>query len=178
MPHFSYIAHTQDGQVNRGTLEAPSMEDAREMMRKKGWTVEEITSMPTPEPLVQFTAAMPWTTIDDAKEQKKTERKMKAEEKTYMPLVDTLRLFAGWLLAWYGLIYLLGDLQSRPHSPLALPFIDALFTSSLVLRFTFGTFLFLLLTSVHQWLGRGIGKGITLTIIGVIVFMLFHWNVP
>jgi len=178
MPTFSYIAHTQNGQVNRGSLDAPTMEDAREMMRKKGWTVEEIAEKPTPESAVHFSAAMPWTTVDDTKEQKKIERKMKAEEKTYVPLIDTLRLFAGWLLAWYGLIYLLGDLQSRPHSPLSFPYIDALFTSSLVLRFTFGTFLFLLLTSIHQWLGRGIGKGIVLTIIGVIAFMLFHWNVP
>ena len=76
------------------------------------------------------------------------------EEESYVPMHQTLRIFAGWLLAWYGLIYALGFLeQTGKIAPV--PFIHELFASHLVLQFTFGTFLLLALSNVHHWLGRG-----------------------
>jgi hypothetical protein len=57
-----------------------------------------------------------------------------------------------------------------------IPFVQGLFESPLVLRFAFGTFLFLLLTSVHRWAGRGIMKAIGLAIVGIALFAVFHAN--
>jgi hypothetical protein len=177
MPSFSYIARDDRGRIDRGIMDAASAEDVREALRKKNVTVEEILEnrIPVTAPL-SFTPTMPWTTVEDAKEEKKTEKAMVAEESAYVPLVETLRLFAGWLLAWYGLVYILGDLAAQNKMPVYVPYLDALFTSDLVLRFTFGTFLFLLFTSLHRAIGRGVGKGIALTLVGVLIFVAFHLN--
>lgn len=76
------------------------------------------------------------------------------DETMYAPLHETLRIFAGWLIAWYGLIYALGFLeQTGKLSPI--PFIHELFASRLVLDFTFGTFLILAFSNIHRWIGRG-----------------------
>ncbi|UPA22116.1 hypothetical protein K8942_03570 [Candidatus Peribacteria bacterium] len=180
MPLFSYIARDERGRIDRGTMDAASMDSVRESLKAKGLSVEEIleTRIPVAQARpVGFTPSMPWTTIEDKKEEKKTEKAMETEERAYIPLIETLRLFAGWLLAWYGAVYLLGNLTLQEKLPVYIPYLNALFTSSLVLRFTFGTFLFLLLTSLYSAMGRGVGKGIVLTIMGVAMFVLFHLNV-
>lgn len=180
MTLFSYIARDNRGRIDRGSMNAASMEEVRENLQAKGLSIEEILESRTPvaQPAaVGFTPAMPWTTIEDKKEEKKTEKAMETEERAYIPLVDTLRLFAGWLLAWYGAVYLLGNLSMEEKMPVYIPYLNALFISPLVLRFTFGTFLFLLLTSLHRAMGKGVGKGIALTVVGVAVFVLFHLNI-
>lgn len=177
MPLFSYIARDDRGRIDRGTMDAASSEEVQEKLRQKNLTVEEILeTRAAVTPVVGFTPAMPWTTVEDKKEEKKTEKAMQSEERAYVPLVETLRLFAGWLLAWYGIVYLLGDLAMQQKMPIYVPYLEALYTSDLVLRFTVGTFLFLLLTSVHRALHGGMGKGIGLTIVGVVTFVLFHLN--
>jgi hypothetical protein len=95
----------------------------------------------------------------------------------YVPLSDTFRLYAGWLLAWYGLVYLLGSYQFTKHLPFEIPFLSGLFLSPLVLTFAFGTFFFLFLSSIHRLLGRGLWKGIFLTVIWVGVMAVFWVNV-
>lgn len=180
MPTFFYIARDEKGRIDRGTMQSASVEAARETLRKKNLTVEQVIEKKlAEEPKINFTPRMPWTTIEDEKVEKQTMRAVKIEQtkvKNYVPLVDTLRLFAGWLLAWYALVYLLGDFQMSGGISKDVPYIEALFTSSLVLRFTVATFLFLLCTSLHKWLKGGIGKGITLTAIGVFLFVVFHLN--
>lgn len=97
-------------------------------------------------------------------------------ERAYAPLIDTFRLYAGWLLAWYAIVYLLGAYQFEQKLPFAIPFIEGLFLSPLVLKFAFGTFLFLLLSSLHRALGRGIWKGILLTIVWLLGVAWFVVN--
>lgn len=87
--------------------------------------------------------------------------KAKANANAYAPLHETLRIFAGWLLAWYGLIYALGFLEYSGKLP-SIPFVHELFLSPLVLQFTFGTFLLLALSNIHRWLGGGVLKGFAL----------------
>lgn len=142
------------------------MEHARETLRKRGLLTEQIQSLSN---------AMPWTTTEDEPEKKKQPADI-SQSRAYLPLVDTLRLFAGWLLAWYGLVYLLGAFQYNQKLPADVPFLQALFVSPLVLRCTLAVFLFLLFTDLHRWLGRGIGKGILLTIVAVGLFVGFHLN--
>ena len=84
----------------------------------------------------------------------------------YAPLHETLRIFAGWLLAWYGLIYALGFLESSGKLP-QIPFVHELFVSPLVLQFTFGTFLLLALSNLHRWIGRGVLAGFFLAVVYV-----------
>ena len=42
----------------------------------------------------------------------------------YHPLSDTLRLYAGWLFAWYVVIYALGWYQRTRALPFRMPVID------------------------------------------------------
>ncbi len=167
MSTFTYIARNQTGQIDRGTIEAPSMEQARETLRKRGLLTEQIQSLSN---------AMPWTTTEDDGSVQKNDVAIPNQTRSYLPLEGTLRLFAGWLLAWYGLVYLLGAFQYNQKLPPDVPFLQALFVSPLVLRCTLGVFLFLLFTDLHRWLGRGIGKGILLTIVAVGLFVGFHLN--
>ncbi len=85
----------------------------------------------------------------------------------YLPLNETLRLYAGWLLAWYGLVYLIGAFQDEKLLPFTIDFIDNLYRSPLTLQFAFGTYLYLLLGTMHRAWGRGILKGLFLGIVGV-----------
>ena len=182
---FTYIARTIDGQEQRGGIDADGLEIAREILRKRNLFVEEIHTSPAEERLTtSFTApALPlqkksdplWTDIDA--EKKKAEQKALAMDHTYVPLVDTFRLFAGWLLAWYAVVYLFGSLQALKQLPFEIPFIEGLFLSPLILRLTFATYLFLLLTSIHKALGKGTGKGVLLTLVGVGLYAFFHMNV-
>lgn len=163
------------GGVMRGSIDAPSTEDAREQLRKKDLSVEELHEVPA-VPAPAFGTSMPWTTTEEDAKTKKSVPVAAMQEPVYVPLTDTLRLFAGWLLAWYALIYVLGQFQTEGRLPLQIPFLEALFVSPLVLRFTFATFLFLLLTSVQRATGKGMAKGLILGIIGIIAFALFHLN--
>lgn len=90
----------------------------------------------------------------------------KQPEETYLPLHTTLRLYAGWLLAWYGLVYLAGSFRSAGLAPWVPEFVQTLFASPLTLYFACATYLFLLLGTVHRLLGGGVLKGIACTAAG------------
>jgi hypothetical protein len=94
----------------------------------------------------------------------------------YYPLMDTLRLYAGWLLAWYFVIEALGSYQYLRTLPFRLSALDGLFRSLLVIRISAAAFLFLLLSTVHCMLGRGIAKGIILTLTGIVLLGVFIAN--
>lgn len=177
---FAFIARTIAGHEQRGTLEVPSLEEAREDLRKRNLLVEDIRAVTSEEPPpASFPAPPPlpgehplWTDID-------TEEAAASgvTDHAYVPLTDTFRLFAGWLLAWYILVYLFGSLQELGRMPFQIPFVQSLFLSPIILRLAFGTYLFLLLTSLHRAWGKGVLKGILLTIVGVLAFTFFHVNV-
>lgn len=115
------------------------------------------------KPTVSAPAAAKPTTLPWSGAQNGIAPKMPVND-GYAPLHETLRIFAGWLLAWYGLIYALGFLEESGKLP-AIPFIHELFLSPLVLQFTFGTFLLLALSNVHRWIGKGILAGFFLGIV-------------
>lgn len=148
MTTYTYMAKRPDGSDVRGTIDAATLDAAREELRKQGLALDDIQPKPTP---------LPWsgTTAKAAS--------ISTVEPEYAPLHETIRIFAGWLLAWYGVIYALGFLVYTQKLP-ELPFVSELFTSRLVLQFTFGTFLFLALSNIHRWMGGGLAKGIALTV--------------
>lgn len=84
----------------------------------------------------------------------------------FLPVSGTLRLYAGWLLAWYACVYLLGSLRQAGLAPWVPAFVENLFQSPLTLHFTFATFLFLLGGTVHRRLGGGALKGLVLLLAG------------
>ncbi len=180
---FSYIARTIGGEEQRGTIEGASLEEAREHVRKKNLIIEDMHEAKPQEHLTATFMAPPklpgekidplWTDTDG----EKNKNQDITTEHTYVPLLDTFRLFAGWLFAWYAVVYLLGSAQALGKLPVEIPFIESLFLSPLILRLSFATYLFLLLTTIHKAGGKGTGKGILLTIVGVIAYAFFHVNV-
>lgn len=160
MTEFSYTAADADGTNHTGMLHAADEAAARKLLTKKGLAVSDLRSL-----------GMPWATTDAG-----TGKTKAVIDMEYAPLQDTLRLFAGWLLAWYGLVYAIGGLRAEQSITADIPVIDALFQSPLLLRLTFGTFLFLIVSSIHAWTGRGITKGIVLTLIWAVVMVGFVLN--
>lgn len=88
------------------------------------------------------------------------EKQAQPEEPQYLPLSQTLRLYAGWLLSWYGLVYMVGAFRRAGSLPWAPSFFDSLFLSPLTLHFAFATYLYLLVGTVHKALGGGVLKGL------------------
>lgn len=168
MAIYTYIAEDASGKRQSGTVEAPTYDQARELLRKQDLAVSALAEFTLSEQDPLPVESMPWSG------RKKTPAIQEAAATAYIPLVETLRLFAGWLIAWYGLVYFLAGLQAKKDISADIPFISALSSSGLVLRFCFATFLFLLLTSVHERMGKGIAKGIVLTVIGALLFVGFH----
>ncbi len=95
---------------------------------------------------------------------------------SYAPLVSTLRLYAGWLLGWYLLLYALGSYQALRSLPLRLSLLDDFLSSSLLAEISLAVFLFLLLTSLHKTIKGGAILGILFCAIGVILLGLFTVN--
>lgn len=217
MPTFTYIAKRPDGAETRGSINAASLDAAREELRKQGLLIEDIRPQNQPKPQQpqqqkpqqqspqkpaqpkqpqqqkpqQPRPAQPQQKPQQPKQQPAAQPARPAtpvatmpskpaplpwsganngaaprmpEQPEYAPLHETLRIFAGWLLAWYGLIYALGFLEESGKLP-AVPFIRELFASPLVLQFTFGTFLLLALSNVHRWIGKGILAGFFLAMV-------------
>lgn len=97
-------------------------------------------------------------------------------DQEYHPLIDTLRLYAGWLLACLFAVYALGIFQKLRALPWDIGILDEWVDSPLILHVTFTTFVFLLLSTVHRMLGRGLWKGIALTGVGFLLIVVFRAN--
>lgn len=184
MTLFSYTARTTDGQIERGTLEAGDVDAARMALAEMHVDPVELNELPEN-----------FTLVAEEKQQVTTSRsgeiaavdplsapairasvKLPAKPKEYLPLTHTLRLYAGWLLAWYVLIYAFGSLQFLGRLPFDVPFLRDLFSSVIILQFTGAAFLFLFLTSVHRLLRGGILKGMVLTGVGITALVFFVQN--
>lgn len=176
MPQFTYSALTKEGQLKEGTMEAISMQAARDALKEMNLTLEEIHESTAAEQ-VEFTApASPVVPFAPASSSASVTPDA-ASAHAYFPLIDTLRLYAGWLLVWYALVYALGSFQHLRSLPFAIPYLEGLFLSPLVLQFTLGAFLFLLCTGLWKLLGKNIWSGLLLMMLGVAGFVLYRMNV-
>ncbi len=90
----------------------------------------------------------------------------------YFPLLDTLRLYAGWLFAWYAVVMALGYYAHVRYLGYSIPFVAGLFESPLVFGFLLATFLFLLMTSILRALKGGVVLGSAFAAIGIGIFFL------
>ncbi|MSR87366.1 hypothetical protein EXS70_04325 [Candidatus Peribacteria bacterium] len=94
----------------------------------------------------------------------------------YHPLVDTLRLYVGWLLSCLLFVEALGSYQILRHLPWSLPLVTDWVTSPMIIRVTFLVFLFLALSSLHTLLRKGLWTGLLLTLVGFLAFVFFSVN--
>lgn len=95
---------------------------------------------------------------------------------SYARLSDTLRLYAGWLIAWYVLIFAFGSYQFTRTLPIQSDLLEHFFISPVLVTFAFGAFLFLLFTDIHRIEGRSHWYGLFLTLLGIGLVWLFAVN--
>src|SRR3989344_3981896 len=150
MTEYRYRATDPFGKQQEGTVKSQSLEAAREAVSAMGLEPLEIyeasgPALPDPPTFALYSDL-----------QKVHEKKVEParEARVYFPLLDTLRLYAGWLLAWYCLVYAVGSYQFMRELPVRIPYADSLFLSPLVLSFTFAAYLFLLLSGWYVSAGR------------------------
>ncbi len=184
MIQFAYTARNEDGATVRGTLNASSVQAAHAALREMDLSPVELTES---GPRTQIPEPKQWNVIEPAPNELVSAAVITAPEEApvvtvaapaedYAPLSDTLRLYAGWLLAWYFIIFALGSYQFTRKLPFTIPLIDELFLSPLILNFACAAFLFLLLSGFHRMLGRRILIGIPLMLVGAALFVLFWSN--
>lgn len=96
--------------------------------------------------------------------------------KAYVRLTDTMRIYAGWLLAWYCIVVTLQS-YARLRSITFLPdFLEEMFASQPLFLVSFACFLFLLGTSVHQFFKRSLVGGVIIAVLCVAVFVVYVQN--
>ncbi|MDD5025796.1 MAG: hypothetical protein PHH13_00280 [Candidatus Peribacteraceae bacterium] len=191
MPLFTYKGHKEDGSVTEGGVDAVSLQAARDSLLEMKIFVDDIQEEGG-EPTVDFSNA--WTVSDESQKAPFAPNVAVHDDpvaptydaglppappamRVYFPIIDTLRLYAGWLLAGYILAFALGSYQAFKPLPFEIPYVMAFLTSPLILSFCLAAFLFLLFTDLHRLLKRGVFKGFVLTILAAGVFVLFRINV-
>lgn len=171
MPLFSYRATDATGATEQGTIDAVHADAARESLLEKGWTPIDVSLLsaepfsfvtPQPQQIPIGTETIPFAS---------------PTKKIYFPIAATLRLYAGWLLAYYALVYAVGWYAHSRPLPFEIPYVESLFLSPLVLSFTFAAFLFLVFHTIKRSWGRELWKGIVLGVLGVGVFVVYRMNI-
>lgn len=203
---FFYSALNKDDQLVRGTIDAVNSDAARLALKEMDLKPEELheatlqekkasaegtidfpDTMSTPNLVLEGEIEMqkpetPKATKKPEQLQKNEPKKKRAspsKKKKYHPFTDTIRLYAGWLLAWYCIVYILGGYQYTRSLPFRIPYLEALLPpfSPIVLSFTLAAFLFLLFTSIHKAIGGGKVTGAAFTLLGIAAFSLYRLNV-
>jgi len=198
---FSYIARDAEGQSIQGTLDAVNSDAARITLEGMKMTIDDLhevtpansqpseiqdigTSSVSEPQVLDEEGPIRWTTLDEDKPQavsneaapKSSPVLTTSEGRVYFPLVETLRLYAGWLLAGYFVAYALGSYQTLKPIPFQIPYVLAFLYSELILSFTLVAFLFLLFTELQKALPKGKLTTLILTIIAVGAFLLYRAN--
>ncbi len=128
-----------------------------------------VKANPAPAPVPKRTISF-IDTVPAAAQKPVAKKEVNAASRTYHPLTGTLRLYAGWLLAWYGLFVALGYYAYGRVLPFEIPFVEAFFISPLIFSFTVAIFLYLLLTTLHKALHGKLILGSVLGGLGILSF--------
>lgn len=171
---FDSLIRDQNLELNMlalmGTL--PSYND-RELMdwqkknnAQKSPIMTEQTTAPTTQKKIGFTT-VPEKTAPLTQDTQPT----KSPESSYHTLAKTITLYAGWLLAWYGLFVALGYYSTTRAMPWDIPFVQAFYVSPLIFSFTVSIYLLLLTIAVHKILRGGWVLAIFLTCISCLAFV-------
>jgi hypothetical protein len=180
MTTYSYQATDSSGKTIDGVIDAHSLQAARESVIALGLEpieIYEASTSTSKEPDAPWVDAMQSSPDLEEYPEPAPATTTPSSSTTYFPLLDTLRLYAGWLLAWYCLVYAVGSYQFIKETPYHVPYAESLFLSPLVLSFTFAAYLFLLFSGAYKMSGRSKAKGVVLSIIGIAIFLLYRMNV-
>ena len=162
----------------RGLVDALSLQAARSALQDTGLFVEEIHEATTSErsetpPWETMAVGVPGSTVGMVGAP--TPYSLPPAS-SYYPFLDTLRLYAGWLLAWYVLVITLGAYQETKGLPFAVPLVEGLWQSVLIIRATFAVFLFLTFSSLYRFFGSRGWLGGVLGVSGALLFYVFFVN--
>lgn len=100
-----------------------------------------------------------------------------AVRRTYSPMVQTLRIYAGWFLVWYGVflvLYTYATLRSLTFLP---DIVREMASSFSLFLGALACFLFLLLQDLHRVTGRKAIFGFLLGFVGGMAFVVYFLNV-
>jgi hypothetical protein len=175
MPLYSYRATDAMGSTQQGSIDAQDADAAREALNQKSWTPIDVTEASS-EPFSFVSPQPSQTPQPSSRVEKKTAAPLSAK-KVYLPIAATLRLYAGWLLAYYALVYAVGWYEHSRTLPFEIPYVEALILSPLVFSFTFAAFLFLIGHSLYRAAGGGLWKGMLVSSVGIGVFVVYRMNV-
>lgn len=128
-------------------------------------------SAPTPTVPVASRPAIGFTHLPELANSVTPAPRVPLENKQYHPLLATLRLYAGWLLAWYGVFVALGYYSVVRRLPTDIPFVQAFYYSPLIFSFIIAIFLFLLLSALHKAMNGRLISGIAFTLLGIGLFV-------
>lgn len=196
MAKYSYTASNAKAETVSGTLHAESIASAQSALFAMGLMPAEIFESREDKSDSASTHRHPsqsgpvdWESVDERslhtvldstnRLPPQSPHLQSEREREYFPIGDTLRLYAGWLLAWYFLVYALGGYQLSRSVPFRIPYVEAWLPpySPLILTFACGSFLYLLMTQIHAMIGGGRLKGFLLSITGIVCFVLYRINV-
>lgn len=139
-------------------------------------------------PLDPLSSGVPWTVDEQSPSQSpalssssffqptKSPEDAVSVHPRYARFTDTLRLYAGWLLAWYVLIFAFGSYQFTRGLPYRSDLLEQFFLSTALVSFAFGAYLFLVFTGLHRFQGRGFGYGVFLLCLGIGLVWVFSFT--
>ena len=172
-PSFAFEATDTSGTIHRGTMTAPSKRSTFDALRKRSLRPNMIelvgvTPKYSDPDLASWLEKEGATTNSVLKEEPTG-----SQQSDYFSLVDTGRLYAGWLLAWYGLFIGLGYYVHGRALPWPIPFVEGFYGSTLIYQCIVALFIFLALSTLRsllQW--SSLPKDIFLVVIGITLYFL------
>ena len=192
---FAFEGTDASGSIRRGTVQAAGKHEAFEKLRQgQGLTLSMLSPLgsspqykdndlerwqsktPFPAPAPQATPqkkSLAFVGVDTVPVTVASDGSSYAnpEPKTYHPLASTLRLYAGWLLAWYAVFVALGYYTNVRALPWSIPFVQAFYLSPLIFTFVVAIFFFLLFSSLHKRMKGGMIGGITFALLGIVIVL-------
>ena len=188
---YAFEGKDREGTVRRGTIQAATKRQAFDRLRHdQGLSLTMLAPLGIPPQspdldLQRWQSSQPiqsspppvktWTPIDEvipqttapvAPGQNARSTRGVSANVSYHPMLSTLRLYAGWLLVWYGLFLALGYYYSVRDISVDIPIVQGFASSQLVMTFMLAIFLFLLCTSLHRALKGGKLTASVLSVLG------------
>lgn len=197
--HFAFEGTDTAGKQHKGVIQSDSKEQAfRRIQRDQGLQVNALYKAGTEKPMsdgdliswqepkpaespaLLTDAPPPFTIVDEPLQMRATtpaakdEQSVEKKPRSYISIFETLRLYAGWLLAWYGLFVAFGYYSYVRVSPVDLPAAQGFLFSPLIFSFILIIFLYLLMTTIQRALRGQMLLGSALAVIGIALFFVLQ----
>ncbi len=157
---FAYEGVDASGVTRHGTVQGNTKREAFDRLLSS-----QKLSLSLLSPL-GITPLFPDPDLERWQQEKKSTSSVEAQHSLYTSLLDTLRLYAGWLLVWYTLFSSIGYYSSVRVLPFSIPFSELFFRSLFLSSVALSAFLFLFATSIlPQIINRFARYGIALLFI-------------